>query len=123
MNNNNQQSNALAITINGERFTARFADTEAAREFRSRLPLTIEMPDLNSNEKHAQLSSSLPTNASNPGRIETGDLMLYGSSTLVLFYKSFNTSYTYTRLATMDNPERLAQVVGSGTVTVQFATE
>lgn len=78
------------------------------------------MHELNSNEKYAYLDQSLPTQASSPGMIQTGDLMLYGSSCVVLFYKTFSTSYSYTRIGRIDNPSGLAAVVGSGSVTVSF---
>ena len=51
-----------------------------------------------------RFNESLPANASNPGTIQTGDLMLYGSNTLVLFYKNFSTSYSYTRIGRIENP-------------------
>jgi hypothetical protein len=76
--------------------------------------MTINMSDLNANEKYFDLPNSLPANASNTGTIQPGDLMLYGSNTLVLFYKSFSTSYNYTRLARIDNPSGLAAALGSG---------
>jgi len=77
------------------------------------------MRELNGNEKYFDLPNNLPTNASNPGTIQTGDLMLYGSNTLVLFYKTFSTSYNYTRLARIDSPG-LAAALGSGNATVKF---
>ena len=67
-----------------------------------------------------RLSSAVPTASSNPGRIQTGDLMLYGSSCVVLFYKTFSTSYSYTRLGRVDNPVGLASALGSGNVTATF---
>ena len=72
------------------------------------------------NEKYYYFNESLPTNSERIGKINTGDLMLYGSDCLVLFYKSFSTSYSYTRLGHIDNPQGLADVVGSGNITVTF---
>jgi hypothetical protein len=40
------------------------------------------MAELNCNEKRADLSQALPTDASGLGMIHSGDLMLYGSSTV-----------------------------------------
>jgi hypothetical protein len=51
------------------------------------------MTDLNANEKYFDLPHPLPVYASNPGTIRAGELMLYGAGTLVLFYKTFSTSY------------------------------
>jgi hypothetical protein len=75
---------------------------------------------LNGNEKYFDLEGSLPANASNPGTIKSGDLMLYGSGTLVLFYKSFSTSYSYTRIGHIDDTNGLAAALGSGSVVVNL---
>ncbi len=88
----------MKITISKHTFSATLDHNATAAAFRARLPLTMEMADLNDNEKYFDLPVDLPANASNPGTIKTGHLMLYGSNTLVLFYKSFSTSYSYTRL-------------------------
>ncbi len=110
----------IAIIIGDNHFTAILESNTAANEFKKMLPLTISMRDLNSNEKFFDLSKNLPANASNPGTINSGDIMLWGSNTLVLFYKTFNTSYSYTRLGKIENPGGLAQALGSGNVTVTF---
>lgn len=115
------EESRMWMTVGERRFAITLADTEAAREFAAILPLTIDMSDLNNNEKHAELPKSLPTNASRPGTIRNGDLMLYGSRTLVVFYLTFNSSYSYTRLGRVDDPADLARVLGRGTAQITFS--
>ena len=119
----NADSAKLKITIGSNTFNASVYNNAAATAFKAKLPLTINMTELNGNEKYFDLPNSLPANASNPGTIQAGDLMLYGANTLVLFYKSFSTSYNYTRLARIDNPSGLAAALGSENITVKFELE
>jgi len=119
----NTDSAKLKITIGNNTFNASVYNNAAATAFKAKLPLTINMTGLNGNEKYFDLPNSLPANASNPGTIQAGDLMLYGANTLVLFYKSFSTSYNYTRLARIDNPSRLAAALGSEYIMVKFELE
>ncbi|WP_262711126.1 cyclophilin-like fold protein [Pedobacter frigidisoli] len=81
------------------------------------------MEDLNANEKFYNFTSTLPTNASVGGNIQVGDLMLYGNNCLVLFYKGFNTSYSYTRLGKIDNVSGLFAALGSGDVNIRFESQ
>lgn len=108
----------LVITIGGKEFTATLVDNSSATAFTSILPLTITMTDLNGNEKYFRLPNKLPTNESNPGTINSGDLMLYDSNTLVLFYEGFRTSYSYTRLGRITNSNGLTEALGNGNVVV-----
>ena len=114
---------AITVTIGSQSFSATLEDSETARVFAQLLPLTLDMSELNGNEKYFYLDQSLPTDSKNPGQIHTGDLMLYGDSCLVLFYESFSTGYSYTRLGSIDDPAGLAQAVGSGSATVTFTIQ
>jgi hypothetical protein len=78
------------------------------------------MTELNGNEKFARLPMTVPTQASMPPAIRTGDLMLYGSNTLVLFYKSFRTTYSYTNIGRLDDPAGLEAALASGNAEVIF---
>lgn len=110
----------ITLTIHGTSFAVTLEDNEAARAFAARLPLTLDMSELNGNEKFFYLDGSLPTASYRPGTIQTGDLMLYGSSCVVLFYQTFASGYSYTRLGRVTNPEGLAAALGSGDVRVSF---
>jgi hypothetical protein len=111
------------MTVSERRFAITLTDNAAARAFAAQLPLTLDMSELNGNEKHAELPRALPANASRPGTIRHGDLMLYGTTTLVVFYETFDSSYSYTRLGRLDDPSGLAQALGRGEVRVIFSTE
>jgi hypothetical protein len=114
------EKSRMWMTIGERRFAFNLANTEAARAFAAMMPLTIDMPDLNSNEKHAKLPKSLPTSTTRPGTIRSGDLMLYGSETLVVFYVTFDSAYSYTRLGSVDDTADLAQALGKGTARITF---
>jgi len=111
-------SDTLVMKIGSKHYTATLLDNPTATAFKAMLPLTMNMTELNGNEKYFDLSKSLSTNASNPGKINSGELLLYGSRTLVLFYESFSTSYTYTRLGKINNVSGLAEALGPGNVVV-----
>ena len=124
--NNNITTTAaskMKIKVGNSIFAVTLYDNATATAFKALLPLTVNMVELNSNEKYVDLPRSLPANASNPGTIQNGDLMLYGSSTLVLFYKTFSTSYSYTKLGRIDDVTGLVAALGSGKVTVWFEAE
>lgn len=46
--------------------------------------------------------------------------MFYGSRTLVLFYKSFSTSYSYTKIGKIDDVTGLLAALGGDDIKVVF---
>ena len=115
------RGNTMNITIGQSTFSAELADTKAAQELTALLPLTLEMQDHLSNEKFAELPKALSRNDQAVGRIEAGDIMLWGGNTLVVFYESFQSSYRYTKLGKIKNTAQLKKVVGAGKVTMTFS--
>jgi hypothetical protein len=112
---------SIRAQIGEKVFTARLENNETARVFTAMLPLKLDMRDLNDNEKVSELSKKLPGEASNPGTIREGDLMIWSSRSLVLFYKTFPTPYSYTRLGRIEDTAGLVEAVGGGSVTVTFS--
>ena len=110
----------IIIRIGPSTFSATLSDNETARAFRKLLPLTVTMQDHAGNEKFHTLANTLPADASLPDTIRTGDLMLWGNDCLVLFYKTFSTSYRYTPVGKIGNPSGLAEALGHADVTITF---
>ena len=115
-NNSNEVIKSVKAIINGKEYVINLEDNETANSFANLLPQELNMSELNGNEKYIYLDTTLPTNSSNPKRINAGDVMLYGDNCLVIFYKSFDTSYSYTRIGHIDDLPNL----GNGNITVKF---
>ncbi|MCM3690822.1 cyclophilin-like fold protein [Neobacillus niacini] len=114
--------NTIDIIVGNKTFTATIEDNDTAKALVRQLPLTVDMSDLNGNEKYNNLSVNFRADSStSPGKINAGDLMLYGNNCLVLFYKTFNTSYSYVKLGHIDNTTGLTEAIGSGSVKVTFS--
>ena len=111
----------MNVTVGSKVYATTLSDNATARAFAAMLPLTLNMTDVNANEKYYEFATTLPANASNPGTIQAGDVMLYGSIGLVLFYKAFSTSYHYTRIGKVEDPTGLAAALGAGNAEVTFA--
>lgn len=106
----------INVNINGKIYTANLEQNETARNFVNMLPQEFNMNELNGNEKYIFLENTLPTNSYYPKHIETGDIMLYGNNCLVVFYKSFDTSYSYTKIGHIENLDNL----GNDNLLVRF---
>lgn len=111
----------LKITVDDQEFLANLYENETTLKFVEKLPLTIDMSELNGNEKLYYFEEPLPVAAEQIGEIRAGDLMMYGDNCLVLFYENFSSSYRYTRIGAIENAEGLAEAVGNGAVRISFS--
>ena len=78
------------------------------------VPVTFEMSDLNANEKKVGLPQGLPTQLVRPGTIRTGDVLLWGDDTLVVFYKTFSSLVPLHAHRPHREPGRSAEGAGAG---------
>ena len=110
----------MNLNINDISFNVALEDNSTVKAFVKLLPLTITMNELNGNEKYYYLDSSLPANSQKVNQIKAGDIMLWGNNCLVLFYKSFSTSYSYTKIGHIKNVGNLESVVGNGKAQIEI---
>lgn len=114
----------IKITVGGKEFSAVMYNSEAAHTFISKLPIIIDMSDVNNNEKFYQFTERLTTETSScPGTINAGDIMCYSSNGLVLFYKTFSTSYSYVKLGHIEDVSGLTEALGTGNTQVTFSVK
>lgn len=117
-NSDKKTGTPVVLNINGQSFQAVFYNNKTANALLKKMPMTLNMKELNGNEKYHFFDTEFPVNEKSSGKISAGDIMLYGSDCLVTFYKSHSTSYQYTPVGKIDNPSDFAKAVGSGNVTI-----
>lgn len=93
----------VKIVINNKQYTLKLENNQASFDLLSVVPLNVEMSDLNNNEKYVYLNFSISEEGNYTGSIKKGDVMLYQSNCLVIFYKDFETDYHYTKIGHIDN--------------------
>ena len=112
--------NNISMVVNGNNYSITLENNSSAKKLYSLLPLEITMNELNNNEKYYYFEDLFPTSETKINNIEIGDILLYGNNCLVLFYESFSTEYSYTRIGKVDNPDNLKDVLGNGSVLITF---
>ena len=110
----------MKIKTGGQTFAAILENNETAKAFAALLPMELSMTELNGTEKYHYLMSGLPCATEPIRHISAGDIMLFGDNCVVLFYRSFDTPYTYTRIGRIIDTEWLAAKLGSGEASVRF---
>lgn len=116
-----EEESVLKITVGDYELTATFADNSSAVEFRELLaqgPVTVAMEDYGGFEKVGTLGATLTRN-DQPITTQPGDVILYQGNQITIYYGT--NSWSFTRLATIDDPAGLEEKLGEGTVSVTFS--
>ena len=119
--NEDNQSMTIKITAGGKTFTADIEDSETGKAFLAKLPLSLDMSELNGNEKYCY-GVDLPRSDKHYDSIAAGDLMLYSGNCVVLFYGSAG-GYSYTRIGKLSSTDGLKEALGTGNISVTFAKQ
>lgn len=114
--NYTNEVNTVKVIINENEYLIDLENSETVNSFIKLLPKEFNMNELNGNEKYIYLDNSLPVDSYSPKKISAGDVMLFGDNCLVIFYKSFDTNYSYTKIGHIDNLPDL----GNGSIKVRF---
>lgn len=115
----------ILLSVGDRSLTASLVDNTATRELLELLEkgaITIQMNDYGGFEKVGELPQSFTTSNS---QITTkpGDIMLYRSNNMVIFYGT--NSWSYTRLGRVDGAtaDSLRQFLGSGNISLTVSLE
>lgn len=103
IDNEEMTMDKVYININNKKLGIDLENNSTTSALIKLLPLELSMNDLNGNEKYVYLNESLPTNTYSPEHIEAGDVMLFGDNCLVIFYESFDASYSYSKIGHINN--------------------
>ena len=118
-----EEETKLKITVGDEELLATFEDNPSAEEFRDLLaqgPVTVEMDDYGGFEKVGPLGTTL-TRSDEQITTQPGDVILYQGNQVTIYYGT--NTWSFTRLARIDDPTDLREKLGDGTVSVTFSLE
>ena len=113
----------MKVQIEDQVFTAELEKNPGAEAFAELLkegPVTIQMNDYAGFEKVGSLGKSLPTQ-NRQTTTQPGDIVLYNGDQIVVFYGS--NSWSYTRLARIQDLTGWEKALGNGSVEVTFSAE
>ena len=110
------ETETMHMKIGDKEYSVVLNDNNTTKALQELLPMTVTMSEFNGNEKYYLLHNSLPSRPEHVGQVKSGDVMLFGDDCLVVFYRSFDTSYSYNKIGHIENFEDL----GNKNVTIKF---
>ena len=123
-NNSETKEKEMIIKINGQKIPVTWEDNESVTELKNQAeqsPVTVQMSMYGGFEQVGSLGRSYP---SNDKRITTqnGDIVLYSSNQIVMFYGS--NTWSYTRLGKINLPgDEVTELLGKENVELTISVE
>lgn len=112
----------ITVTIGGTEYAAQLEDNAAAREVAALFPLKITMQEWAANkEYYTGLGKTIAGKAPAADKITAGDIMLYSSRSLVIFYDSSANTAGYVKLGHIPDSKNLKAALDKASGKVSFA--
>ena len=115
----------MTLKINDEIVQVKWENNESVKalmKMASENPVVVDMSMYGGFEQVGSLGTTLPSNDQNT-KTKPGDIVLYTSDSIVVFYG--NNSWAYTRLGLIENKSKseLQDMLGRGNVTLTITAE
>lgn len=98
----------MNVIINNKKYDVVLENNNTSKEFINMLPVKYKMKELNGNEKYIYLDKKIISSPSYYETINKGDIMLFQDNCIVIFYKTFNTNYSYTKIGHINDLDDLS---------------
>lgn len=110
----------MKLSIDDQFVQVTLEQNQTVTSLLEKLPLSLTMQELNGNEKYKYLPFSLPANAQKVHTVQAGDIMLFQENCLVIFYKTFSTPYTYTKIGHIQDAKMLHALQSTSSIQVKI---
>lgn len=113
----------MRLKISDTEVSVQWEENESVRALKalcSEIPLTVQMSMYGGFEQVGSLGQSLPSNDSQT-TTQAGDIVLYSSNQIVIFYGSNSWSYTRLGRITDKTADELKELLGKEDVTISIA--
>ncbi|OWV01081.1 hypothetical protein B7994_04730 [Fibrobacter sp. UWR2] len=112
----------VQIEIGNDKYNAFFENSGIAQAVAALFPKSVKMEEYAANnEYYARLDSKISSKASEVDKIFAGDIMLYNSISLVIFYADAEHTSGYVKLGHIENPTGLKKSLGAAGGKLRFS--
>lgn len=122
--NTEKELNNMIVKINNKKFTITLEQNPTTNELKKLInengSLKVMFSDYGGFEKVGYLQKKLPHNDKHI-RTEVGDIVLYDTNKIVIFYGS--NSWSYTKIGRINEISQFKQILSSGTQEIIFELE